>query len=135
MFFYDVPKMNGEKKELIEKVLTIFANYSVKARMEGILALEEDFEEVDFEEPLANSFFRECISLLVDGTDAASIAEYARYRIATCSAEGDLKLALMIIANGTLIIQTGENSRVMAQKLLAMTGDFFEEFKNIILDD
>lgn len=52
-----------EPKYEYEKVISSLVNFSEKARREGLLALEDDLDEVDQE------FMRAGIQLVVDGTD------------------------------------------------------------------
>lgn len=134
MFFYDVPKMTGEKKDLIKSVIKTVVTFAEKARREGILALEDDLDDIDLGEEQVTDLLKVSFSLICDGHDESTIAEFSRYRIATCSAEGDLKLAMMIAANGSLMIQAGDNPRVLATKLLAMTGDFYKELKTEFME-
>ena len=86
-------------------------SFSERARREGLLALEDDLEEVE------DPFLREAIQLVVDGTDPEIIEEILRSKMLAPELKGASLLKRMICTAGTLSIQAGDNPRVLALKL------------------
>jgi flagellar motor component MotA len=90
---------------------------SEKARSEGLLTLE-DF--IDFEKADQRDIFEYGLIFMVDGTDSAIIREMLSFII---EQEEDkyTSLLMRVKLEAVLSIQAGENTRVLAHRLNALT--------------
>lgn len=135
MFFYDIPTLTEDGKDLAKSAALLMVKLAEISRKEGILALDDEISEIELANEKCTSLAKSLLSLVVDGNDGDVIAEIARYRIATTAADDNTKVTMMIIANGTLSIQRGENPRIIGTKLSSMCGDFYNEFMNELCRD
>ena len=104
----------------------VLHDFAIKARREGILALEEGLSEnTGVYSGLSGmiwDFFKMLMRLVVDGTDTEVVRDCAKYMISTTNASDEVRLNMMIVAEGVISIQTGDNPRIMLQKLTCMMG-------------
>lgn len=112
-----------EEKELTMKICQVLMSLSEKARREGILALEEMLDDIDAE-TLGKPFLllKKLMSLVVDGTDENVIRRVADTYIAS-SCDNDVeRLHFMMVRDGTLGIQEGNNPRILGICLISYAG-------------
>ncbi len=124
--------------EKTKKIGEVLVKYSNTARREGILALENLLTDHEID-GVEVKLFEKFLGLMVDGNDASVIECVARYTLNTIpNVEKEIRFHLMLIAEGTLMIQGGTNPHVMAVILSSMMGlekgrDFLEEVNASIL--
>ena len=104
-----------EKNRCINLVDQLY-EFSVKARNEGILSLEEDIPYVK------NDFLREALKLVIDGIDPEIAAGILYNLISGGDLEGSELLELMIVTEGVLRIQQGVNPNLLKKILLSLLG-------------
>ena len=104
-------KKSGQLLAALQQV----CNLSNIARKEGLLALEEELENL--EESTSNQYLKFLITLVVDGTEAELVKSIGLTRY-FCSLWADYEalMALMYL-EGALAIQAGENPRVIEEKM------------------
>lgn len=98
-------------KPLIHKLVEL----SNLARSKGLLALEIEIEQ--------DLFLKTAISLVIDGTDPELIKQILQNLILADRYSGFELLSRLLIAEGILAIQQGENPRIIALKLYSMLGE------------
>lgn len=87
------------------------------SRRSGILALEtEMLNEQDL-------FLKTAVELVIDGTDPELIAQILQNLILADDYSGSGLLNRLLIAEGVLALQQGENPRIIALKLLSVLGE------------
>ena len=128
-----------EKKPLL-KVVEQMIELAIIARKEGVLALEEQIEKLD------DRLLKIGLGLVVDGTDPDIVKNIMETTIVTSFKTGAELLSQLIITEGLLSLQAGENPRLMEEKLLAFLGGEFtiqdimpldnieEEYKRLMSD-
>jgi flagellar motor component MotA len=92
-------------------------NCAEKARREGILALEEDFDQGKIDE---RDIFAYGLSFVVDGTDSALIEKILSNIIAQEKDE-DSRILKMIQKEAVLAIQEGLSPRILFHLLTSYT--------------
>jgi hypothetical protein len=112
-----------EKKDAVEVISDIVAA-SEKARRMGLLALEEDIE--GYRKPL----LRLGMNMVVDGMDPKIIREILEARILSENKKGKDLLEQVLIYQGCLAIQAGENPGVVTTHLFAFLGEEGDRFKD-----
>lgn len=112
-----------EKQEALD-IISALVEASEKARREGLLALEHDIEE--YRHPL----LRLGMSLVVDGTDPKIIREILEARILSENRKGGEFLEQILIYQGCLSIQAGDNPRVLTTRLFAFLGEEGDRLKD-----
>jgi hypothetical protein len=116
------PFTDEEKRECLPTVETILY-LAEKARREGVLALEQEANK-----PGTPFFLQKAILLIVDATDPRLVAEMLRNFILSSHYQGAELLKRVLMMNGALSIQAGENPRIIAEKLLSLMGEqFYDE--------
>ena len=125
--FTNVPKFETltEARKLFG-MCKVMVDFSEKARREGILALDEGIDDnsgiyADLHGMLWD-YFKVLMRLVVDGTDASVIENIATYLVSTTNANNDVLLTMMVISEGVLSIQAGDNPRILTERLLSMLG-------------
>jgi len=103
-------------------VIKISYKFSLKARREGLLSLDDELEDIDFE------FLKEGLRLVVDGTDSVIIADILSNKINSQHDENYKKL-LTIQKESVLCIQAGDNTNFMLHKLISFLDN--SELKNM----
>ena len=127
VMFTNVPKFETltEARKLFG-MCKVMVDFSEKARREGILALDEGIDDnsgiyADLHGMLWD-YFKVLMRLVVDGTDASVIENIATYLVSTTNANNDVLLTMMVISEGVLSIQAGDNPRILTERLLSMLG-------------
>jgi hypothetical protein len=107
-----------EKKACLPVIDTLIkcANY---ARKEGVIALEK------FAKAQGNDFLTFAMMLIVDGTDPELVKGILNTLIKADNHEGSAYLERVIITEGALSIQAGENPRIIETRLLCLLGEEF----------
>ncbi len=125
--FTNVPKFETltEARKLFG-MCKVMVDFSEKARREGLLALDEGIDDnsgiyADLHGMLWD-YFKVLMRLVVDGTDASVIENIATYLVSTTNANNDVLLTMMVISEGVLSIQAGDNPRILTERLLSMLG-------------
>ena len=125
--FTNVPKFETltEARKLFG-MCKVMVDFSEKARREGILALDEGIDDnsgiyADLHGMLWD-YFKVLMRLVVDGTDPSVIENIATYLVSTTNANNDVLLTMMVISEGVLSIQAGDNPRILTERLLSMLG-------------
>ena len=91
------------------------------ARMSGILALEAEAET----DP--DAFIRTGLELLVDGTDPETVEQVMRNLILSGDHSDTELLRRLVLAEGVVGIQQGENPRILAVRMASMLGELYLE--------
>lgn len=108
----------SEKQECVRFIKRIKSLANL-ARTYGILALEEEMESEE------SFFLKTGISLIVDGTDPVLVKTILQNLILSDKYTGAELLGRLILAEGVLSIQQGENPRIIGLKLASMLGEEF----------
>lgn len=100
------------------------------ARSKGLLALEEKVKRGEYAYP---ELLRIGIELVVDGTDPAIIKDiFANYLLSSALTNQEF-LENMLVCQGILAIQDGENPNIVQERLCAFFGiDFRTDFQALI---
>lgn len=112
----DIEKKQGY--ELLRKTVEKMCELSKLAKHGGLLAFEEAAHELG---DLHNKdFLSTIIILIVDGTQADLIEELSMAKYFAAGVEGFEGLQYLIMLYGCLAIQSGDNSRVIEEKILSL---------------
>jgi len=115
-FFDDlIPEGTKSKKHFswaFIRIVIKLLGCSEKARREGLLALEEELEDLD------NEFLKKGMRLVVDGTDAEIIERIMSNGIRLEQDEETRRLKALMM-EGVLAIQRGDNPNIIKQLLLS----------------
>ena len=118
----DEIKAEGEKPEGISKVEEAFnkvIDFSNEARIGGLLGLEELAEKLD-KSDIAQKLFYNQLQLIIDGADPAMVKELGINSLISSGLEAYDGLAALIYFRGSLMIQMGDNTRVIQEMLKSM---------------
>lgn len=125
-FFDRIRCQRSKKKECIELIASI-NTLSERARRMGLLALEDDLDKIK------NPMMKKGLLLVVDGTDPVIVHNVLYSFMLTCYPRGIGLLKAVIILEGVLGIQSGDNPRLLAEKMSAYLGrdiDLWETYRN-----
>lgn len=101
------------------------------ARKEGLLALEETV--VEGEEYRGEDFLRFLVLLVLDGTDPVDIQDMGWRRYCVSLEEGCDALCSLIYLEGALVIQAGDNPRIVEEKMKSfLPKKLYEEFEEML---
>ena len=109
-----------EKDELVS-LIDLLVQASEKSRREGLLALEDDIDE--YMHPL----LKLGMQFVVDGTDPDIIQSILTSRILSENKRGRDFLEQIIICDGVLSIQSGDNPRIIMVKCFSYLGEDADE--------
>lgn len=107
-----------EKMKIVPLIETL-TGLAVKARMEGLLALDDDMTAA---EP---GFLKKGLRLMVDGTDPGIVREILTTLMYAGGYSGRELLTRMIITDGVLGIQSGLLPELVRERMYAYLGDGF----------
>ena len=133
----DEIKKAGEDLEKVQEVMKAYErviHFSKLARREGLLALEEAAENLDFSDK-TQAFLGYGISLIVDGTEPELVEEMGINQIAIKNASDYECLIFLLYHKAVLLIQSGVNPRIMEQYLMSLVPDFISEKMKIKNND
>lgn len=110
---------NGDKilLEIIEKMCELTS----VGRKEGLLALEEAVQ--DLSSIHNGKQLRSMVTLIIDGTDPELVEEILTAKYYAEDLTGYEALHYLLMMYGCLAVQTGENPRIIEEKLLALVPD------------
>ena len=114
--FYDRMQCSREKKKECVKLIASVISLAEKARRMGLLALEDDFAHVK------DPFMKKGLQLVVDGTDPVLVRDILSVSMHSSNFKGVKLLKTVITLEGILSIQSGDNPRIVADKLSAFFG-------------
>jgi flagellar motor component MotA len=106
-----------EDKRLLYPLLESICDIAVKARQEGLLSLEPLTTEIHDE------IFRVGMGMIVDGFPEDILEDVFAAYLHSFDETGYRFLKTVLIAEGLLSIQSGENPRMTRKKLAAYLGD------------
>jgi len=120
---------NGEK-EKFKELIKIIINLSSKARLEGLLSLENIC-------PYLNPFLlRKGIEYIVEGCDIKELRYILDNYIQTKKHYGNELLEKLIIREGVILIKNGDIGKILFNKMLIMLGEnFFDNFDYSIFEE
>ena len=101
---------DAERAGLSDAVEQMVA-FAERGRREGLLALEDDLDQIP------DTFLRSAIQLVVDGTDPELIREICITRMLFLHVTGVELLRRIIYTLGALMIQSGDNPRIIQELL------------------
>ena len=130
-FFDRIRCHRSKKKQCVELIASIIT-LSERARRMGLLALEDDLDKI--EDPM----MKKGLLLVVDGTDPAIVHNILNAFMLSSYSRGIGLLKAVIILQGVLGIQAGDNPRLIAEKLSAFLGkdiDLWETYWNNLAND
>ena len=116
-----------DEKEISEGNKNLFAtidkilHLSKTARHDGLLALEE--EAMRLEGFPGGNYLKNMLMLIVEGTDGYLLDEICGYKYFAEGLEGYQALAYIMMLEGCLAIQAGENPFIIKARLLAMLSE------------
>ena len=113
---YDRMHCSREKKKECVKLIASVISLAEKARRMGLLVLEDDFAH------LKDPFLKKGLQLVVDGTDPVLVRDILSVVMHSSNLKGVKLLKAVIILEGVLSIQSGDNPRIVADKLSAFLG-------------
>ena len=110
--------------QLLADTISLIVTYSIIARKEGLLALEEAvYSRKD------NDYLRRLVLLVVDGTDPDYTLNLGLFRYMQKREMGFEGLNMLLILSGILMIQSDENPILIREQLLCMVP---EEIENLL---
>jgi hypothetical protein len=107
-----------QEKEACLPIVDLMLECAETARKEGVLALEQWVTDKD-------PFLKFVILLIVDGTDPELVQDIGETLIDSGGHTGSELLSRMMMMEGCLSVQAGDNPRIIVSKLLAMLGEQF----------
>ena len=117
--FSGLIKCSEREKRECSQVAAQIITFAEKARREGLLALEDELQNIDLE------FLRNAVRMVVDGTDPDIIRWMLEIRIYSGAYRGKELLKRCVAMEGALGIQQGDNPRILKAKLGVFFGDDF----------
>jgi AraC family transcriptional regulator len=120
---------NIEKKECLETLNRIL-EFSATSRNEGLLALDQEIEKLD------SYFMRKALMFVTEGLEPESIRTILQNYIIVGDYKGKALLERILILEGVLLIQAGENPLIIKEKLSSYFGeDFIPEIEKYFNDN
>lgn len=111
------PCFTDADKEACKPVITRVMELAAIARKEGLLMLEDQIKEED------SFFLKMAIELVVDAVEPDSVKEILQKLILADDYSGVELLSRLLITEGALAIQNGDNPPLLKEKLTAMLGE------------
>ena len=118
-----------EEKKPVLDVINEIIDLANLTRKQGVLALEEQADKME------EGLLRLLIELICDGIDPQTVEKIADNTIFASFETGAKLLEQIIIKEGMLSIQEGENPMVIETKLLALLGNGFAKGKLFDVDE
>lgn len=120
-------KCSSKDKQKLSILIERLVLFSETARREGLLALEDGFDEIH------DPFLLQAIQFVVDGVDPYILRTILYTKIYYGGHYGLRLLAMIIAAEGVLSIQCGDNPIVLLYQLCSLLGDEGETIKAKII--
>ena len=114
-----------EEREACLPIVELMVECANVARKEGVLALEE------FSINKGNDFLTFAMQLVCEGYHPDLVKSMLEILISTGNHSGSTLLERLIILEGVLSIQSGENPRVIETKLLCFLGEEYLRKRNL----
>ena len=112
----------------VAEIIRLSIAFSEKARREGLLAMEDELEDMDSE--FDSGAFKQGLRFAVDGVDARIIDEYLSNKVAF-EKDNYIRICKTIIKRAVLGIQAGENIRSLFYVLCSYAGLSMKEESDI----
>ncbi|MBN2531819.1 MAG: hypothetical protein JXB88_02945 [Spirochaetales bacterium] len=117
---------SNKEKLLLKPLIRHIFNYAIKARREGLLAIEDSL-------PAEKShLLQQGLQLVLDGTDPDIVGEILKNKIYSSPGKGPALLAKIIIHSGVCGIQKGYTPLILLRVLASFLGDIEAETINEI---
>ncbi len=121
-----IPRYDALTKEQQDEIAVLCKRIKAmaeRARREGLLALEDDLDAIPDDIPGKNGIFvQKLIRFVVDGTDSGILAQIAdNYIGSSCDSDFDT-LSFLLIKQGVLALQAGENPHIVAERFVSCIG-------------
>jgi hypothetical protein len=116
---YPTKHFTKEEKDACLPIVDLMIDAANVARAQGVLALEEWIKTKD------NKFLILLMMLVIDGTDPRLVQDIGSALLNADDHKGTEFLSRLLVAEGVLSVQAGENPRIMEAKLLAMLGESY----------
>ena len=114
---YILSNFTNADRDACLPIIDLLLDYANLARMEGILALEDYVHKHD------NDFLTFVTMMVVDGTDPALVRAIIENLINSSGYTGGALLERILISEGVLAVQAGENPHIIELKLFSMFGE------------
>ena len=114
-----------DEREACLPIVDLIVECANVARKEGVLALEE------FSINKGNDFLTFAMQLVCDGYPPDLVKSMLEILISTGNHSGSTLLERLIILDGVLSIQSGENPRIIETKLLCFLGEDYLRKRNL----
>lgn len=111
------PRFTSEDRERCLPIISHILELNRYARSKGFAELETEIEKEE------SGFFRLGLTLVVDGSDQDLLKYILQHLILSEDHTGYELLSRLIMAEGCLLLQDGESSRLAALRLMAMLGE------------
>ena len=123
---FERAKCGVKDKERCVKLIELIVQLSRKARVEGILSLEDELPSIK------NPLLAKGIALAVDGVDPSIVKSIIESPLLLTDKTGVEVLSMMIAIEGVMLLMCGENPPIVWLKLLSILG---EEYIDRSYDD
>lgn len=111
------PHFTDKEKEECLPIIEMIIRLANIARHEGLLSMENQISDLD------SPFLKKAIMLIVDGSNPELIKNIMQTQILSGNHTGFELLSRLIMLEGCLCVQDGENPRIIATKLGAIMGE------------
>lgn len=120
-------KVIKEKECMLMNALRRVIELGNVARREGLLALEEKVQNMA--SASEEGYLKQLITLVVDGTDASDVHKMGWSRYYASLVKDYTALVYLIYLEGALVIQAGDNPRVLEEKLkMMLPNSLYQEY-------
>lgn len=107
--------------QMLFHTLAVLIDCGNVARSKGLLSLEEEYCLSDLLDGFSGAkYLKYMITLIVDGTNPDYIRKFCYYRLCSSNLEDYGKLQYLIMLEGILCIQAGDNPRIIEETLKYM---------------
>ena len=106
-----------EDKDHCLKIVTTMVSMMEQARREGLLALEDGIEKI------SPFYFQKGLQMILDGSDPEDIKRIMISIVVSGNYRGAELLERMVILEGILSLQMGDNPMIGKLKMLSLLGE------------
>lgn len=111
---------SGDERKMLLPLMKHIVNLAERTRKNGLLDLDEVVLKV--EDPL----YRLGLQLILDGTDPEDLRRILNNNILSSGATGIQLLSRLMIVTGVMLIQAGQNPRLIEVELASLVGDDYQ---------